>query len=143
MNIKEFLNQFLSNLHILNTKFYHYHWFVKGENFFTLHEQFENLYTEGHQNIDEIAERILMIGGTPYSTLKEYLTHATLVEAEGDLTSREMVAATVSDLEQLAGELKEGIEIASEENDPVTEDMLIGILSSYEKTIWLLKSYLG
>ena len=45
----------------------------KGPQFFTLHEKFEELYTESATHIDEIAERILAIGGKPVATMKEYL----------------------------------------------------------------------
>ena len=39
-----FLNQLLSNQFILYVKLHRYHWYIKGKNFFRLHEYFEELY---------------------------------------------------------------------------------------------------
>ena len=39
--------------------------------------------------------------------------------------------------------LKEGIEIAEENDDPVTADMLTGSLAQYEKSAWMLRAYLA
>lgn len=138
------LNIYLSNLNVLNAKLYQFHWYVKGENFFTLHEKFQELYEETHTLIDEVAERILMIGGSPLSTLSNYLKHATLTEQEEqNSTATEMVELTIHDYKLLINKLKRDIKDAEEENDVVTVDMLTTIVSSYEKTVWLLSAYLS
>lgn len=143
MSLEMKLNELLSNLVVLNTKFYHYHWNVKGGHFFTLHEKYEELYTEGHAYIDEVAERILMIGGTPVSTLKGYLSLTSLLEeARTDLDATTMVKQTLFDLGTMRDTLKQVIASASYQEDKVTEDMAIGMLASYEKTIWMLKAFL-
>ena len=48
---------------------------VKGSDFFTLHEEFEELYVTIPSDMDEVAERMLIIGGEPYSTLREFVEH--------------------------------------------------------------------
>ena len=58
------LNALLSSYHLFYINVRGYHWNVKGEHFFTLHPKFEELYTELQLQIDEIAERILTLGGT-------------------------------------------------------------------------------
>lgn len=65
------LNIQLANWNVINTKLQNYHWFVAGPDFFTLHAKFEEFYTEAQGNIDEIAERILAIGGKPVATLRD------------------------------------------------------------------------
>ena len=37
----------------------------------SLHEKFEELYNEASQYVDDLAERILAIGGNPVATLKK------------------------------------------------------------------------
>lgn len=59
----EVLNKQVADWSVLFTKLHNFHWYVKGPQFFTLHEKFEELYTESATHIDEIAERILAIGG--------------------------------------------------------------------------------
>ena len=70
--VKE-LNQQVANWTVAYTKLHNFHWYVKGPNFFSLHEKFEELYNEASQYVDDLAERILAIGGNPVATLKESL----------------------------------------------------------------------
>lgn len=137
------LNVFLSDLQVLEAKLYHFHWFVKGKEFFRLHEKFEELYEEAHTLIDDIAERTLQIGGKPLSSMSEYLQNTTLEEETRDLNADEMVQYLVEDFEHLVSNLKEYTNTAADEDDKVTEDMLIEVMASFEKTIWMLHSYMG
>jgi len=141
--LEVFLNKELANFNVLFVKLNQYHWYVKGEGFFTLHEKFQEYYEELVEYIDEIAERNLIIGNAPIGTLKEYLEYTTLKEeVEKDLTGRQMVERTLADFETISNELQEGIEIAGEEDDSVTEDLLIGFKTYFEKNIWILRAYL-
>ncbi|KUP06060.1 general stress protein [Bacillus coahuilensis m2-6] len=143
MELNQVLNQQVSNWSILYIKLHNYHWFVKGENFFTLHEKFEELYTEAATYIDEIAERILSIGGKPLATMKDYLETSTIKEASGTETSQEMVDHLVSDFTTVIDELDSAMSIADQENDEATSDLLLGIQSSLQKHVWMLEAYLG
>jgi starvation-inducible DNA-binding protein len=67
------LNKQIANWSVLYTKLHNYHWYVKGGQFFTLHVKFEEFYNEAGLHVDELAERLLAIGGKPAATLKEYL----------------------------------------------------------------------
>ncbi|MBQ4899192.1 DNA starvation/stationary phase protection protein [Paenibacillus sp. Marseille-P2973] len=137
------LNLQIANWTVLYTKLHNFHWFVKGPNFFTLHEKFEELYNEAAANIDELAERLLAIGGKPVATLRDSLSVASLSEAAGGEAPEAMVAAIVADFTTLQGELKQGMEAAEEAQDEATSDLLLGILSSLEKHNWMLNAYLG
>ena len=53
------INKQVANWTVLYVKLHHYHWFVTGHHFFTLHEKFEELYDEANGHIDVLAERIL------------------------------------------------------------------------------------
>ncbi|MCT2196878.1 DNA starvation/stationary phase protection protein [Paenibacillus sp. p3-SID1389] len=137
------LNLQIANWTVLYTKLHNFHWFVKGPNFFTLHEKFEALYNEAAGYIDDIAERLLAIGGTPIATLREALATASISEASGKESADEMVAAIVADFAKLDSELKEGMEAAERAEDEATSDLLLGIVSSLEKHRWMLNAYLG
>ena len=137
------LNLQIANWTLLYTKLHNFHWFVKGQNFFTLHEKFEELYNEAAGYIDELAERLLVIGGKPVATLRESLELATLSEAKSDETAEAMVSAIVSDFAVVSDELKQGMQAAEEAGDQATSDLLLGILSALEKHSWMLNAYLG
>ncbi|MGM0924059.1 MAG: Dps family protein [Bacillota bacterium] len=143
MTIEQVLNQQIANWNILYTKLHHFHWYVKGPHFFTLHAKFEELYEEAASIVDEFAEQLLANGGNPISTLKESLELATIEETNEKLTSEEMVQAVVNDFSLIIKELKVGMQIAEQNNDEVTSDMFLGLMSKLKKHNWMLKSFLN
>ncbi|CAN7244183.1 DNA starvation/stationary phase protection protein [Paenibacillus sp. LjRoot153] len=141
--LTEVLNIQIANWSLLFTKLHNYHWYVKGSQFFTLHLKFEELYTEAALHVDNLAERLLALGGNPVATLYEIIEKSTVKDAVGNEDANEMVRTLVADFGIIVGELKEGMSIASREGDETTSDMLLSIHSSLEKHVWMLKSYLG
>ncbi|MEQ6377915.1 DNA starvation/stationary phase protection protein [Bacillaceae bacterium S4-13-58] len=141
--IVELLNKQLSNWNVLNTKLHNYHWYVTGQDFFTLHEKFEEYYTQAATYIDEIAERILMINGKPVARLQDYLSTTTIKEASNEEDPKEMVRSIADDFEQLVKESKELIKLAEDNGDQPTADMFIGIRSNLDQQVWMLRAYLG
>ena len=137
------LNEQLSDWNILFVKLHNYHWNVKGNDFFTLHEKFEALYDEVATYIDEVAERILALDAIPAGTLKEYLELSTLKEASGKESPREIVEQVVSDFKAVVMHARNGIEMAEAQADETTIDLLTQIHVALEKYIWLLKAFLG
>ena len=60
-NIKN-LNELLADLEVMTVKLQNYHWNVTGKGFFITHEKLEEYYEEMREEIDEIAELIVMKG---------------------------------------------------------------------------------
>ncbi|AIM15943.1 MULTISPECIES: DNA starvation/stationary phase protection protein [Neobacillus] len=143
MTLEQVLNQQIANWNVLYTKLHRYHWYVKGPHFFTLHAKFEELYEEAAAVIDELAEQLLVIGGSPISTLKEYIQYATIKESTEMLTAEEMVQAVVNDFSQIVAELQAGMEVAEQNNDEVTSDMFLELIEKLNKHNWMLKSFLN
>ncbi|MFH7819512.1 Dps family protein [Neobacillus thermocopriae] len=143
MTLEQVLNQQIANLNVLYTKLHRYHWYVKGPHFFTLHAKFEELYEEAAAVIDELAEQLLVIGGSPISTLKEYIQYATIEESTEMLTAEGMVQAVVNDFSQIVAELQVGMEVAKQNNDEVTSDMFLELIAKLNKHNWMLKSFLN
>jgi starvation-inducible DNA-binding protein len=137
------LNKQIANWSVMYTKLHNYHWYVKGGQFFTLHVKFEEFYNEAGLHVDELAERLLAIGGKPAATLKEYLEISSIKEATGNETAEEMVESIINDFSIIIGELKEGMSFAGEKKDETTGDMLLAIHSGLEKHVWMLTAFLG
>lgn len=138
-----FLNRQVANYGVLYVKLHNYHWFVKGRYFYQLHAKFEELYDEVTGHFDELAERILMLGGKPVASLKEFLSLATIKEASDIETAEAMVASVLADFEQLNKEFFEGMELAGSEGDDVTADLFTKIQASLQKHIWMMKMLLA
>ena len=137
------VNKQVANWTVLYMKLHNFHWYVKGSNFFALHAKFEEMYNEADVHIDELAERILALGGSPIATLKEALEVASVGEAEGNEDANQMVQSLADDFAILISELNEGIDVAANMGDDTTGDMLIAIHQSLEKNNWMFKAYLG
>ncbi|AIQ28613.1 MULTISPECIES: Dps family protein [Paenibacillus] len=142
-SLEQVLNRQVANLNVLYVKVHNYHWYVKGEQFFALHVKFEELYDDITLKMDEVAERLLSIKGSPAATMKEYLEIATIQEATGKEDARGMVQALIEDFATVAEELTEGIELAEEVSDQPTADLFIKIRTDLEKNQWMLRSFLG
>ncbi|ETT53461.1 Dps family protein [Paenibacillus sp. FSL R7-0204] len=142
-SLEQVLNRQVANLNVLYVKVHNYHWYVKGEQFFALHVKFEELYDDITLKMDEVAERLLSIKGSPAATMKEYLELATIQEATGKEDARGMVQALIEDFATVAEELTEGIELAEEISDQPTADLFIKIRTDLEKNQWMLRAFLG
>lgn len=143
MSTEQLLNEITANLGVLYVKLHQHHFYVKGAAFYRLHETFENFYDEVHEHLDEIAERLLMLGGKPVSTLGEFLQLASIQEAPytQEKTAAQMCEETVADFKLIVSLLGKGI--GSDFIDEVTEDVLIGMKAFYDKQIWMLEATLA
>lgn len=141
-NLIDLLNKQVANFGVLYTKFHNFHWFVYGKHFVTYHEFFEKLYDEAAENLDAVAERVLMLGGKPLASLKEFLENTSIVEATKQFTVDEMLKETLSDFQKINSEIQETIQVGQELGDEVTVDLLIGIAKDLQKHIWFIESML-
>jgi len=137
------LNGQLADWSVLYVKLHDYHWHVKGSNFYTLHAKFEELYTETAAFVDEVAERILALGGKPTSTMKKYLEQASVAEASGNEDATGMVRTLVDDFTGIVARLKQAAELADDAGDGPTADMLITRREQVQKHLWMLRAFLG
>lgn len=143
MELQKVLNVQISNWSVLYTKLHRFHWYVKGPVFFTLHTKFEELYDEAGLVVDQVAERLLSLGGQPVATMKEYLETATLTETNNETKATDMVAALVSDYKEIKEQLVQLAELAVKENDDITNDLAIGLIEKIDTHVWMLSAYLG
>lgn len=143
MVLHELLNEIVANLGVLYIKLHQHHFYVTGPQFYQLHELFENYYDEVHTHLDEVAERLSMIGGQPVSTLGEFLTLASVEESPYTTkkSSEQMLQETLNDFRLIVSLLSKGI--GSDFIDEVTEDVLIGMKAYYDKQIWMMDVTLG
>ena len=141
--VSDQMNVTLANAIVSYQKLHHYHWRVSGDQFFELHEKFEGLYNRFSDILDEVAERLLMIGGTPIKTLSEAVSTATVAEDAEIPSAREMASRTLADLKAQREQILQVIEVADKAGDRSTVNLLDGISDGLDKEIWMLRSYLA
>lgn len=135
----------LANIHTLHVKLHQYHWYVKGKNFYALHNVFENLYNENEAWFDKIAERLLASGFKPVSTTTEFQEFTTISEdsSEKYYTADEMVLQIVEDFRSNREFTIRAIRLAQEEGNDALEDSLISYKAYLDVNIWKLQSFIN
>lgn len=136
------LTSFLANTAIVYIKTLNFHWNMKGEQFFMYHRLLQELYEELAEGLDEIAERIQMLGAVAPGSMEEFLKLATLKEVRGAPSQSKMVAALTKDLAALVAEGEQLIALSEEAGDPATADLVVQRIRAHDKYAWLLRNHL-
>lgn len=135
------LQQLLADFQIFYTNLRGFHWNIQGKSFFTLHSKFEEMYDDTAEKVDEIAERILMLGGIPANKFSDYLKTAKVKEIAGITCGDEAVKNILETLSMIVEEERAILEQASEAGDESTVALMSDYLKEQEKTIWMLVAY--
>lgn len=136
------LNELLSTYQIHYQNLRALHWNIQGQSFFELHLKYEELYTRTQVVIDDLAERILTLGGSPLSTFKDYLKYSVIEENEPIHEGKKGMEYILSAQKQLLIVEKALIKISSEREDEGTNSFLSDLIREKEKTNWMFSAWL-
>ena len=139
------LNQLVADLSQQAAIIHQVHWYMRGRGFLTLHPTMDKLMDEINAQLDEVSERLITIGGAPYSTLREFADNTKIqdIRASYERSIDEWVRHLLVGYEYLRGLYQEGLETAGEEGDDVSQDICIGFKGDIEKIIWMLRAHLN
>ena len=137
------LNELLANYSIFYQNTRGYHWNIKGEKFFELHQKFQDLYNDLLLKIDEIAERILTLGYSPDHRHTEYVKAAQIKEsapvADGDTAVQQILDAH----KVLITMQRDILNTASELDDEGTSALMSDYIRQQEKSVWMYSAFLN
>lgn len=137
----ERLNDLLANYQVFYQNTRGFHWNIQGDKFFELHVKFEELYNNLQVKIDEIAERILTLGGTPMHTYAKYAELSEIVAAENVTDGMEAVHSILDSFQRILIKQRELLTLSGEAEDEGTNALMSDYISEQEKTVWMYKSY--
>jgi starvation-inducible DNA-binding protein len=137
------LSRLLADSYTLYLKTHNYHWNVTGPQFNTLHQMFEEQYTELAAAVDEIAERIRALGVKAPGSYREYADLTRVDEGTGDESAEEMIRQLAIGQETVVRTSREAFPAADEANDEPTADLLTQRMQIHEKNAWMLRSMLA
>ncbi|HPF92892.1 MAG TPA: Dps family protein [Tenuifilaceae bacterium] len=140
VKMNEKLNAYLSNVQIAYMNVRGYHWNIVGKQFYQLHAKFEDIYNSLNEMADEIAERILMLGGTPVHAFSKYINMATIKEKENISSAEATVKEVLSETLELLKNEREIVELAADNGDEGTVGLISGFIEEQEKLIWMLNA---
>lgn len=132
------LSILLADLQVYYTNLRGLHWNVKGQNFFTMHSKYEELYNDAAEKVDEVAERILQLGATPESRFSNYLKVSEIKEAGTVSCAMEGLDLLLSTYKTIIAREREIIELATDAKDDTTVSLISDFLKDQEKTVWML-----
>ncbi|MDX5422733.1 MAG: DNA starvation/stationary phase protection protein [Hymenobacteraceae bacterium] len=136
------LNQLLANYQLFYINARGFHWNIAGEKFFELHAKFEELYNDAIVKVDEIAERILTLGHTPFHSFSTYLENATIKEVSNVSDGRKAVEEVLNAFSVLIATERELMELAGDANDEGTSALMSDYIREQEKSVWIYSAYL-
>jgi len=140
----ELLNKNLANLQLFYVKLHNYHWNVKGMNFKPVHEMTEAYYDYFAEQYDELAERIVQLGGKPLATLNDYLKNASLKEeSKKTFDVKYVLGSVLSDFKLLNDDFKEISKVAGENGDVPSSNIADENVAWLEKQIWMINASIG
>lgn len=142
-SVIESLRQVVADTYALIGQTHICHWNVRGPAFFSLHNAFEQQYNEMFAAVDVLAERIRAKGAMAPGGLSNLAEMAGIKEIAEDASADEMVEHLASANEKLLSDLREARDCAAKAADSETEDMMIARIQTHEKTLWMLRSFLG
>jgi starvation-inducible DNA-binding protein len=139
----EILNMLLADEHILYTKTRNYHWNYEGDNFMEMHKFFEGQYDELAEIIDEVAERIRMLGHYPEGRLKDFIRLTRLQEQDYTTNQTAQLKNLLADHESIIISIRKAIgDVDETYKDAGTTDFITGLMKQHEKIAWMIRSYL-
>ncbi len=137
------LNQHLATLIDLKLQAKQAHWNVKGPHFIALHELFDKVASDVDEYVDEVAERVVALGGTAEGTLNQTEKASQLPEyptdiSDGSIHVKELAASRGAATKSA----RFGIEFSTEHGDAVTADMYTEVARGLDKWLWMLEAHL-
>jgi len=137
------LQQVFSDTYALYLKTQNYHWNITGVHFKNLHEMFEEQYDSLAEAIDELAERIRALGEKTKASFTYFRDMTKITEPDEKADAKTMLVDLLSSHEQMIVSLENAKKISGDQDDSVTEDMMIARLSAHQKMVWMLRATLS
>ena len=137
------LNQIIADTMTIRDLYKKHHWQVAGPTFYQLHLLFDKHYEEQSELVDQIAERIQLLGGISLAMAADV---AEVTKIQRPPRGREEVPVQISRLleahELIIVAARAGADVANDNGDPGTNDLLISnVLRLNELQVWFVAEH--
>ncbi len=141
--VLQHLQREVANAFVLYANYKHYHWQTFGPLFRDLHLMFDEFAEHTIGTIDQMAERIRMIGQDLQCVqLKQFQQAASIQSSEAGQSIETMLEEADKNLLMVIKDMREGAKAADESDDPGTVDLFSKIVQLHEKDEWFLRQVL-
>lgn len=140
--LAEKLNELLADYSIFYQNTRGYHWNIKGDKFFELHDKFQELYENLFVKIDEVAERIQTLGYTANHQFSVYQKEAKVKESTKVADGIKDVKDTLESLKIIITLQRELLDLSADAEDEGTHALMSDYIREQEKLVWMYSAYL-
>jgi starvation-inducible DNA-binding protein len=139
--VRTCLQERLNALIDLSLTLKHIHWNVVGPSFIGVHEMLDPQYDAVHAMVDEVAERIATLGGAPVGTPGAVVANRSWDDySVGRATTQEHLSALDLVYSGVIEDHRAAIAVC--EDEPISEDLLIGQSAQLEQSQWFVRAHL-
>jgi starvation-inducible DNA-binding protein len=119
------------------------HWNVRGPLFVQVHELLDKIAGHLTEHVDDIAERAVTLGGRASGTARLVAHGSRLEEIPHEVRRDLELARLIAErAEAFLRGLRAARQVADENHDPDTNDLLTGVIRGLEKDVWFLRATL-
>jgi len=137
------LNELLANYQVFYINTRGFHWNIKGDKFFELHLKFEELYNDLQNKNDELAERILTLGCTPYHSYSDYLANSSVREAQNISGASAAIEEIITAFSVILPLQRELLKLSADAADEGTNALMSDYIRQQEKLVWMYSAFLN
>jgi len=136
------INQRLADVIDLQLQLKQAHWNVKGPHFIGLHELFDKIAEEVEAYVDEIAERVVQLGGIAQGTVRVAAARSRLEEYPLTIADGAAhVEAVAKGLSTFGREARISIDEANALDDADTADLFTEVSRGIDKWLWFVEAH--
>src|SRR5262245_53917567 len=118
------------------------HWNVKGPSFIALHELFDKLGEGAEEYIDDMAERVVALGGVAEGTPAAVAGRTQLDPSPLDIAEGpDHVNALANAYAAFGKAVREAIDESGKAGDADTSDLFTGISRGIDKSLWFIEAH--
>jgi len=116
------------------------HWNLIGRNFRSIHLALDEVVLAGRTFADTVAERAIAIGVNPDGQTAALAKQSKVKPVEvGYVPVEKVITYVVDTLAPMISRFRDRMD-ATEQADPVTQDLFISIIAELEKTHWMFQA---
>ena len=124
----------------LYLKSHNFHWNIEGSNFPQYHSFLDSLYNSIWEQNDDIAEHIRQLNSYAPGSFTRFLELSAIEEELNIPQALEMMSILKDDNDKFIIQLRAGIVVAEQANEPAVGNFLQDLLAAHQKHAWMLRS---
>jgi starvation-inducible DNA-binding protein len=137
--VTQAVNPLIADALALYVKCKNFHWHLAGSHFRDYHLLLDEQADSALSAVDILAERIRKIGGTTIRSIG-HVSNLTSIQDDNEefVPAREMLLRLLEDNKRMAKAIRAASELADENKDLATANILQEVLDETERRIWFL-----